>query len=72
MRRAKTKEEFWNMRLDIIKRHGGSCEVRGDYAVCTAPWWPFRWILELIEAWPGDYGLHAVFCFDNSDPRCQE
>jgi len=66
-----SKEKFWDMRLGIIKRYGGDCTLKGNYAVCRAPWWPFHWVLELIEAGPGDYGLHAIFCFDD-DPRCKE
>jgi len=66
------KEEFWETHINIIKRYGGDCTLNGNYAVCRAPWWPFHWIIELIEAGPGDYGLHAIFCLDSPDPRCQE
>jgi len=73
MRRAKTKEEFWEMRLNIIKRYGGNCEVKNGYAICRASWWPFRWVLELIEAGLGDYGLRLVPCLGlDDDPRCRE
>jgi len=73
MRRV-TKEEFWDMRINIIKKHGGSCEVRDGYAVCHAPWWPFHWVIELIEATPGDYGLRLIPCLgsDDDDSRCRE
>ena len=74
MRGMKTKEEFWNERMAVIKKWGGDCEVKNDYVVCRAPWWPFHWVVELIEAGPGDYGLRAIFCFGNpdDDPRCKE
>jgi len=54
---------------------GATCERRGDYAVCTAPWWPFRWILEPVFVEEiGEYGIRAIFCpgFDDDDPRCRE
>jgi len=54
---------------------GVVCEKRGGYAVCTAPRWPFRWILEPVFVEEiGKHSIHPVFCFgfEDGDPRCRE
>jgi len=59
----------------FVGSRGQECEQRGDYAICTAQWWPFKWILEpVMDEEIGSYSVHAIFCFghEDDDPRCRE
>jgi len=72
MKKPKSKEELLKERVSGIQSRGGDCEIKGDYALCTAPWFPFRWLVEVVELETGGYGLRPIICEFSDDPRCGE